>query len=515
MLRSRRFLLAVALAVPFAAGCDTGVVDKVRKPIAAEVTRTRSIRDLWSARCTLTVHAQPEFEENIPCDGDIDLAENELGTFIAFRDGNKIWQGYRLTGENHLFDCTAPLGTGRKPKFDQLDTFEKAWPRMLECQRNVGVMEGAQGEQWLLAMANAIRQETGSPAVGRMFSTLATSLPHPLENNDGNSEDEWLTAIRQLPVPEQAVVTQSVCPYLADPKAESRIYLRAVLFCRHDTLSEGEGAAALAHLQAGLAGPVLTRFSTEKDALNYRALISAGRLALRSKPEAAGKLGCDFLAQPVVANDEFDRTFDEDVRRSLALAAVSISHTVCPTLGKEWDFPPCNEDTPCGEKVCDQKELDQALSDWLGKDDYSLPDHDQLRLTAALAQGTVAKAFLAKSKRHAYSHSPPVHVDCDAPGAPGKLCDCDLDGQNGRFCALPDDGGYAPMRGFRCEIRVDDRKKLVGFARRFCKSEPDAGRCLIDSECCGGLRCQPDPRGDYSCQPPPPPPPPPPDGSQL
>ena len=514
-MRSRRTVMGRALlfagSTLVLACTGERVVEHVGQPHRVEIIRdTRFVGPGWHAplplfvretTCFVRIYLDEKCEFEIPCDSPAHaLRSFPERSLVAFRIGDP-WHAIRFVGSRAFYDCQPALGNGPDPDFRGLGSLADAVDRILSCERSSESFE--RSGQWSPACGStaelvaSIRETAGNQAVVAMVDRRARMFSYDEDAVSDNlwtfpRDDGWSVGFRRnLTDDEESGVAKTLCPVLSDPNTNPHTVLRAAQLCPIDAPGVAEAALGRfkAHLALPSAHPLVDRGVGSN--LAHMAFSLSAIAATRGFPKEAGYAAC-----ALVTTDERGR------REEVALAVVAATQTRCPAVLRHLQSAVCPREDECSDPSCDSSRIYAALQRWLGEGAAALRDRYGveksylpesrvgLLIAAARHLGPLPKWVGKRIARRSYGTQENDGPSCaHTQGSRGEPCACD--GARGAewFCSLPVDGTYGRLGGYKCEVRADDAKKIVGFSRRVCLARGDADSCIYDVDCCLGSSC--------------------------
>lgn len=510
----RRWVLAAATTplLAFAAyylyGMGERVVASVDQPHRVEIVRYTEwpsggilyplrLLEPRETSCFVRVYLDSICGFAISCESDRhEVRAYPEKSLVAVRVADS-WHAVRFAGNGAFYDCRPPLGNGRAPDFQHLDSLADAVERILSCARRPD-----RSKEWvgtcgsLEDLAAGIRETSGSQAVAALFDRLARTSSQEGELNHSlwmfPSGDWWSTDFRtSLMRSEKAILAERLCSVLRDPNSDPRATLRAAQLCPIDALGVAE--AALSRFKAHLALPKEHLFvgDSKEGNLAHMVFSWSAIAAARGLPKEAGDAACALVG-----------IYEGSRRTNTALAIVAATKTRCPAVLRQLQTAPCPRKDECSDPSCDSAATYEALRRWLydgaaayqdpfaSREDYQPEAGTAILLAAARHFGPLPEWARTRIARRSYARHEPDDPSCTSDhGPPGEPCSCGLSQKTRWFCSLPLDGSFARLGPHNCEVRADDKKKLVGFPRRFCLTSKDAEPCSSAADCCLGYSC--------------------------
>jgi hypothetical protein len=433
-----------------------------------------------SSRFFLRVHTTPKFEQPVSCTK-VDLAEDEAGKLIGYRcKDEKAWNVIRLLGgDRRLLDCSAPVGEGGDPEFDQLPPVSDSVERILACATLDEGRGKGEGEIWNEVVRTVLEQSGPQ----RALSVARHLALRPPASTLG--EDPFTDALQSLSDDAKAQAVSVACSALRDPGCAAFAYVRAARHC--PLKAKGIAWVALLRFESAFAKVP----SGERPDYATRNMPGDARwaamIATANDPEGAGNLACKRLA---------DDPGPDYAVGSFAFGAIALNHTPCAALG-ELDKPPCGKEVDCDGALCDAATLHEELSKLLegatidvvpGKAREELPTEpvrSRARLAALYAQGELPKSVSLRNARRHYTVETSTAPSCKGRLNRGERCSC-VDPDMHWFCSIPETETKA-WSG-TCGFRIDDARKMLTDVRYHCRGEGEP--CMTYGErCCEGFSC--------------------------
>jgi len=173
----------------------------------------------------------------------------------------------------------------------------------------------------------------------------------------------------------------------------------------------------------------------------------------------------------------------------------------CPDFEKQLELMPCTGGELCDDQPCSRAQHLEAIETWLASAEQRqaadhiervgwVPSYDAMFYAALSVQAPLSPAARTRLARRSYDIkiAPEVKLLCDERLPAGTPCDCRLERNRNAFCRLPLGGGFSRLEDLRCEVKVDDKARLVGWARKVCSGA--GGTCSSESDCCPDLACE-------------------------
>ncbi len=348
-------------------GCDRGFVvlqgersyESIDGVVKVELVRTSTGGVLVQllgghpSHFWVRVHTKPiiDFEVDCPSAGHhVDLAENASGTLVAQRcRGTGPWTVLRLRGEGRfIHDCAAPVGTGAKPAFDELDSLSHGADRILGC-----VYEAR--SQWI-ELARAIGEDEGTKAAGA-FLTKTALLPI-------HESDPWQETFEAQTDQVRKAARRDLCPAVSRGDAPMPLYARAARNCELTDANVGD--AAISQLRRLASAPSQGEARPDAGNLDHSpsrnlALGWASVIAIAKAPRAAGEAACAML--PSLAGPESDQGCDEHPS-AFVLSVLAATKTSCPAAARWLKASAAPDFLRCEDRSCTAMELERDLHLW-------------------------------------------------------------------------------------------------------------------------------------------------------
>ncbi len=522
MKRRVRILALVALALgPAACGRSCGCVEgeKTYEHLDGKV-KVELVRKVhWSGgripgpitNFVLRVHTTPEIDHPIHCDH-VDMAEDDAGKNVGYRcKGTDVWDVLRLRGaDRYIYECKAPVGTGKKPSFDKLEALSRSADRVIGC---ISSYENAH-PRWA-ELARSIEEDEGATAATQF---LVRTSARPIV-----SGDPWDATLLSRSDGVRSGVLASLCPSVERADASMPQYARAAAFCRLD--GPNVAAAAVGQLEALLKRPVVLPSSYggggedvdagrvvltdggpgdqgDALALSHRmALEWAAVIAVTKAPVAAGHAACAAAPAAVEGGEHYGAGVSP---RRTALAVLAATKTKCDAARAWLATPPCGADLDCEGVLCPSTEVLPKLQAWAaqgaqpldGGSRPSVTDPPPSRMTLlafAYSQGPLDREITIRNARRHYEWADAGDVPscADQDAGNGTPCRCDSTTVEWTLCGTP--AATTRTRYEACSFHIDDAKKRLDDVRRVCHGLDES--CLADHICCGGLECKYDADG--------------------
>ena len=423
------------------------------------------------SRFSVRIHSNPSFDEPTKCTH-VNLAENDVGTLIAYRCSEKDskgvtpWMVVRIGHSGrHFLDCVPLAGSDDKPSFGDMRPLSWSASRIIGCYQEPASQTFADLYRDLVV---ELRETEGAGAVVRFLSEAAG------DQGDLNA-DAWMTQLDGLPPADRALVLRSLCPTLRDEGSSAPRYIRAARLC--DLADPAIADSALERVRKGFAA--VGGAGTYEDVSFYL----AAPIAMRSHRAEVAAASCAFLGKPVY-----------DGRQTTAFQAIAAAKEPCPAVTGAIEHL-CDEKIDCDGGLCTEAMLRPALQAWL---DQAGPldggsrlwtsdmSPERAKLAAGWAQGPLPAGVMLSNARRGYAIDAGSGTPCLDPAAAGAPCHCDWTPRAYDLCTVPLDGGRVVMS--QCSFGVDDKKRIIGDVRHVCSGAGTV--CGNDYDCCIGLECK-------------------------
>lgn len=493
-------LLALGLGPTACRGCGCVSGEKVYEKIDGKVKVSLVRSTGWTkdgkgvephSSFHLHVETTPAFDEPLPpgC-SHVDMAEDDDGKNVAYRcKRSGEWTVLRLRGaDRRVRECNATVGTGDKPRFEDLTPVRVAVPRIAECSTHQGEKMAYQQEQ----LVRAVIEDDGVDAGVEVGASLAK-----LPLKDSRGDDPWVGALAALDASGRDKLMSKTCEALSSNVAieSPPAYVRAALRCPVDApavIARARDVLA-ARLADGLPPKALSDAGTDAQRVQdnvreerERALLWAARIAVQREPASAGNVACDMAGTR-------DPSELRAAQHNALLFVLGRTKTACPAV-ERWLVPtPCSPALDCDGGLCDYDELLASFDGDVGivgdagvRVEPKWPAHDQLLMFALRGGGSLPIEFATVNDRRHYPITSPDGGLCTDEGLDaGAPCRC-TELNQGDICRSR--ASEATFRHAHCAVHFDDKKRRIDDVRRAC--ERQGVECdTKDRFCCGGLRC--------------------------
>lgn len=351
---------------------------------------------------------------------------------------------YLARSEAYAFlHCDYVLGSGAKPDFAKMPSFEAAAARLVECGADDAKNRP---DPNYAALFTEIKARTGD---ARLVEILLGSVDFPfrvVREYDGKTSDDWEDGYALLPDAEKKRVDAELEKRLGRKNPPDSFLDRALwhvspLAPRLKDVYRARAEELRAKKLSVRAGRAL--------------LTLVARLQLLGDPDA-GAIACDVLRKPEL----------QDVG-SAFFEVVAFASYRCDHVRAGVERSPCRLTFDCGEgeqsHLCTKEELHAKLpaevrgfaTQRTAQADVQAPD-----LAAAYVYDELPKSVLLSAERRQYA-GPSEGASCYTPDARLDVeCDCFNEPRDKEQAVCELDGG---TEGYHkgCRILIDDAKKRV------------------------------------------------------